>query len=172
MKKNILRITTVVMTSLMLMTGMASESKAINRNGGYSQNDVRVKSGLTKEEISQLLPYRMKELSEPLYNIENSDKPINALFLMSLMRLETGNGTSYSYRIKNNVGGVMGRNGTRYFNSKSECLYYMQDFLNRGYINQGRISVWTIGSKYCVGGNWASKVNRISINNMYRSWSL
>lgn len=83
----------------------------------------------------------MKELSKTIYKIENSNKPINAIFLMSIIRLETGNGTSYSYNYRNNVGGVMGRRGLRSFKTKDECLYYMQDFLYRGYIHQGRISV-------------------------------
>ena len=66
----------------------------------------------------------------------------------------------------------MGRRGLRTFNSKEQCLLYMQDFLYRGYINAGRRSVWNIGSKYCVGGNWAYKVNRLAIDSMQKSWGL
>ncbi len=138
--------------------------------GGYSQNDVRVKSGLTEQQIKNLLPKNMKQLSSTIYKIENSSRPINSHFLSSVVKLESGNGTSYSYRNRNNVGGIMGRNGLRKFASKEQSLYYMQDFLYRGYINRGRRNVWKIGSKYCVGGNWAYKVNRLSINSMRKSW--
>ncbi|WP_101773550.1 glucosaminidase domain-containing protein [Peptostreptococcus faecalis] len=156
------------------------------RVGGYSQNDVRVISCLSQDEIKQLLPARMKELAPTLYQIEHSEKPINALFLISVIRLESWNGSSYLYRVKNNVGGIKGaylttdKNGkTRKtygylgFSDKKQSLLYMQDFLSKGYIYTGntkkdRISVSKIGSKYCVGGNWAAKVNRIAKDTMYR----
>ena len=160
----------LVATLLVISTSIGGAEAKVR--GGYSQNDVRVKSGLSQEKIEQLLPKNMKSLAPAFYKIENSKKPINALFLASVVRLETGNGTSYSYRARNNVGGVMGRSGLRTFSSKEECLYYMQDFLYRGYINNGRRNVWNIGSKYCVGGNWAYKVNRLAINSMQKSWGL
>lgn len=165
--KKIATLLVAVLLSISMISGVDAKT-----GGGYSQNDVRVRSGLTSKQIEQLLPYNMKPLASTFYKIENSKKPINALFLASVVRLETGNGTSYSYRSRNNVGGVMGRNGLRTFSSKEECLYYMQDFLYRGYINNGRRNVWNIGSKYCVGGNWAYKVNRLAINSMQKSWGL
>lgn len=165
--KKIATLLVAVLLSISMINGVDAKAR-----GGYSQNDVRVRSGLTTKQIEQLLPYNMKPLAQTFYKIENSNKPINAIFLSSVVRLETGNGTSYSYRARNNVGGVMGRKGLRTFNSKEQCLFYMQDFLYRGYINAGRRSVWNIGSKYCVGGNWAYKVNRLSIGSMQKSWGL
>lgn len=170
--KNIKRTIVALALSTTLLIPAGANSNAINRQGGYNQNDVRVISGLTTEQIRELLPQNMKELAPILHDVEHRPNPINAIFLSSIIRLETGNGTSYSYRARNNTGGVMGRNGLRSFSSKNECVSYMHDFLNRGYIRQNRISVWRIGSKYCVGGNWASKVNNLSKNMMYRSWNL
>lgn len=165
--KKIATLLVTVLLSISMINGIDAKTR-----GGYSQNDVRVRSGLTTKQIEQLLPYNMKPLAPTFYKIENSNKPVNAIFLSSVVRLETGNGTSYSYRTRNNVGGVMGRRGLRTFNSKEQCLFYMQDFLYRGYINAGRRSVWNIGSKYCVGGNWAYKVNRLAIDSMQKSWGL
>lgn len=144
-----------------------SEAKT---KGGYNQHDVTVISGLSEKQIKELLPNKLKVLSKGLYNIEHSKKPINAIFLSSVIRLETGNGTSYLYRVKNNIGGVKGRYGYRMFNTKEQCLYYMQDFLYRGYIKQNRKSVWRIGQKYCVGGSWAKQVHSIALDMMKRNW--
>lgn len=163
---NYIRKVVVCIVMLVMLVGTSANAQVVR---GYSQNDVTVRSNLSESKIKELLPPRMKELSSILYQIERSNKPINALFLMSLIRLETGNGTSYSYRVRKNCGGVMGRYGLRSFNSREQCLLYMQDFLYRRYINIGRKSVWRIGKKYCVGGNWAYKVNSLAINYMYRA---
>lgn len=161
----------IILASLIIGFGMVIPYNAEAKNkGDYSQNDVSVISGLSENQIKNILPTRMKPLANTLYRIEHSKKPISAIFLASVIRLETGNGTSYSYRARNNVGGIMGRKGLRSFRTKDESLLYMQDFLNRGYIPQGRKSVWRIGSKYCVGGNWSYKVNRLAISMMKKSW--
>ena len=154
--------------SIATVLPIATPSYAANNRGGYSQNDVTVTSGLSVENIEQLLPSPMKSLSKVLYEIEHSENPINAIFLMSIMRLETGNGSSYSYRYRNNVGGIMGRRGLRTFKTKEDSLRYMHSFLNTGYINKGRRNVWNIGQKYCVGGNWSHKIHRLSLNSMYK----
>lgn len=168
MKKFLIAMILAVVTVMPLASGSIEAASVY----GYSQNNVRVTSGLSVEQLRTILPARMKELAPTLYSIEHSEQPINALFLASIVKLESGNGTSNAYRNKNNVGGVMGRGGLRYFNSRQECLRYMHSFLNRGYINRGYTSVWSIGPKYCVGGNWAGKVNSASVNFMYKAHPL
>ncbi len=76
---------------------------------------------------------------------------INAVFLAAITMNESGNGTSYSARKRNNVGGVRYRNSYRFrtYNNVSECLDDMAYNLKDNYINEGRTTVARIGSKYC-----------------------
>lgn len=160
MFKNLKRkiiVTTLLVTSVLSMSLTHIDAKELK---GYSQNNVTMRSGLSESQIRSILPSRMKELSSTIYQIENSNRPINALFLASIVKEETGNGTSNAYRNRNNVGGIMkSRGGLMNFSSKRASLQYMQNFLYRGYINQGRKTTAKIGAKYCVGGNWAGKIN-------------
>lgn len=45
------------------------------------------------------------------------------------------------------------------FNSLTEAIENEASYLETEYVNIGLVSVEQIASKYCVGGNWASKVN-------------
>lgn len=136
MKRILLSMVVFVLTFTTSITAQAEQ-----KIGVYNCNDVRTISNLTETEIRDRLPKKMKELAPTLYQIEHSKTPINAIFLASIIRLETGNGTSYSYNHRNNVGGIMGKSGLKTFKNKEESLTYMQSFLNRLYINQGRINV-------------------------------
>lgn len=87
---------------------------------------------------------------------------INALFVASIVVHESGWGTSRLAREENNLGGIVGRNGYRSFNSKEECISYMFDLLNRLYIGKGRDTVEKISKIYCVPpGHWEESINRI-----------
>lgn len=77
---------------------------------------------------------------------------INAMFVMSVSTLESGCGTTWRARTKNNF---YGAEVPRYFEDIYENSMYFGDFLNRLYINEGLISVWAIGPKYCPPNrNW------------------
>lgn len=167
MKKNILSLFCAVMILISSIGSVDAYSKAV-----YNSNNVAVISNLSEANIKALLPAKMKDLAKDLYRIEHSSKPINALFLMSIVRIETGNGSSSAYRVKNNVGGVRGKCGYRSFSSRGECLRYMQDFLYRGYISTGRKSVSSIGAKYSASGRWAAMVNSFATSSYRKACSL
>lgn len=127
-----------IVTGILVATMLTLSSVSINAlDRGYNQNDITMPSGLSVEQIRSALPYNLKPLANKICSIDRSDTPINALFLASIVRLETGNGTSYSYKYRNNVGGVMGRRGLRTFRSKEECLDYMHHFLSNKYVARG-----------------------------------
>ena len=79
---NYIRKVVVCIVMLVMLVGTSANAQVVR---GYSQNDVTVRSNLSESKIKELLPPRMKELSSILYQIERSNKPINALFLMSLI---------------------------------------------------------------------------------------
>src|SRR5690606_23019240 len=91
---------------------------------------------------------------------------------------ETGNGTSNAARYRNNVGGMMGRNGLMTFGSISEGIDAMARNLYRNYVTQGLTTVEQIQRKYApigaandpnnLNSNWTSGVysymNRLGVS--------
>lgn len=77
---------------------------------------------------------------------------LNPLFLAAIAQHETGNGTSRAILEKNNVAGMMGRNGLRTYNTLQESIDAMASNLRRNYLNQGLTTVSQIGAKYAPVG--------------------
>lgn len=77
---------------------------------------------------------------------------LNPLFLASIAMHETGNGTSKAIHEKNNVAGMMGKNGLRSYSTMQESIEAMASNLRRNYLNQGLTSVSQIGAKYAPVG--------------------
>lgn len=83
---------------------------------------------------------------------------------------ETGNGTSRAANEKNNVAGMMGKNGLRSYESVEESIFDMARNLRQNYVDQGRTTVAAIGAKYAPVGagndptglnnHWVTGVNR------------
>lgn len=137
----------------------------------FNPLDVRQISGLTEEQFKKLLPEALKEIAPVLYQAEHSDKPINGVFLMSICRLESADGTSELARTRNNIAGLNARDkdrGTDAYGSKfasksesanellrkirDEYIYSDSDFRANG------ISVYDVNKKYCSMCTWSYKV--------------
>ncbi|RLQ91016.1 glucosaminidase domain-containing protein [Planomicrobium sp. Y74] len=83
---------------------------------------------------------------------------------------ETGNGTSRAANEKNNIAGMMGKNGLRSYDSVEESIFDMARNLRQNYLNQGKTTVAAIGAKYAPVGagndptglnnHWVTGVNR------------
>ncbi len=83
---------------------------------------------------------------------------------------ETGNGTSRAANEKNNIAGMMGKNGLRSYDSVEESIFDMARNLRQNYLNQGKSTVAEIGAKYAPVGagndptglnnHWVTGVNR------------
>lgn len=123
--------------------------------------DITQKSNLVPDMIESLLPEDLKGLGQAFRDGEEKHN-INALFVLAIVRLESGNGTSYLARDKNNLGGIKsGEDGYRAFSSKEECVAYMFDLLDRLYISKGRDTIEKIGHVYCATSGWISQVTSI-----------
>jgi hypothetical protein len=95
---------------------------------------------------------------------------IDPALLAAIAIHETGNGSSSAARKKNNIGGMMGKNGLMSFNSIQEGIDKMASNLKRNYIDQGLTSIQQIQKKYAPVGaandptnlnsNWISGVSR------------
>ncbi len=73
---------------------------------------------------------------------------INPAFLAAISMHETGNGTSNAARFKNNVAGMMGKNGLKSYESVQDSIFDMARNLRNNYLNQGKTTVSAIGAKY------------------------
>ena len=79
---------------------------------------------------------------------------INALFAISIAVIESGAGTSYNARKRNNLFGI---GPHKVFNSYNDCIDYLGRLLNKTLYRDKSID--TIGRIYCTDGtNWAGKV--------------
>lgn len=91
-------------------------------------------------------------------------------FLSAIAIHETGNGSSRAVNEKNNVAGMMGKNGLRSYDSVEESIFDMARNLRQNYLNQGITTVAAVGAKYAPVGagndpnglnnHWVAGVNR------------
>ena len=91
-------------------------------------------------------------------------------FLSAIAIHETGNGSSRAVNGKNNVAGMMGRNGLRSYDTLEESIFDMARTLRQNYLNQGITTVAAVGAKYAPVGagndptglnnHWVTGVNR------------
>ena len=122
--------------------------------------------------IEQVLSSKGKSSSklynagEALYQMEQNHQ-INGLFALSVASLESGWGTSSAAKNKNNLFGIMSKGGIKSFSSVNENIDYFGNLISDYYISKGRTTITSIGAKYCVGGDWANKVQ--SMLNTYTS---
>jgi len=65
---------------------------------------------------------------------------------------ETGNGSSRTVNEKNNVAGMMGKNGLRSYQSVEDSIFDMARNLRQNYLDQGKDTIAAIGAKYAPVG--------------------
>lgn len=65
---------------------------------------------------------------------------------------ETGNGSSKAANEKNNVAGMMGKNGLRSYESVEDSIFAMARNLRKNYLNEGKDTIAKIGAKYAPVG--------------------
>jgi hypothetical protein len=73
---------------------------------------------------------------------------INPAFLAAVSMHETGNGASNAARFKNNVAGMMGKNGLKSYVSVEESIFDMARNLRNNYLDEGKLTIAAIGAKY------------------------
>lgn len=117
------------------------------------------KTNLSAEQLNRILSKGLSGYGEAFYNMEQKYN-INAIFAISVAELESGSGTSYSFRARNNAFGI-GPGKT--FSSVEAGIEYFGQLMNKP-LYYGK-SISSIGSIYCVGGNWANKVKSLMNNN-------
>ncbi|TWT03673.1 glucosaminidase domain-containing protein [Planomicrobium sp. CPCC 101079] len=77
---------------------------------------------------------------------------IDPNLLTAIAKHETGNGTSRAVNEKNNVAGMMGKDGLRSYGSVEESIFDMARNLRQNYLDQGKDTIAEIGAKYAPVG--------------------
>ncbi|MBU8918248.1 glucosaminidase domain-containing protein [Bacillus sp. FJAT-29953] len=77
---------------------------------------------------------------------------INPNLLASIAVHETGNGKSRAANEKNNIAGMMGKNGLRQYESVAESIGDMARNLRQNYLDKGYDTIAKIGAKYAPVG--------------------
>jgi beta-N-acetylglucosaminidase len=148
-----------------------------NRNSIKAQ-DMRQKSPVTEEELREYL-----QRFPDLLGIEGAmikaqeEYNVNALMLLAIIRLESGNGRSRLATNQNNLGGITSPNRSvavyRSFDSKEECVMFMARLLGEQYLTEGGrfFSGYTlvdINKRYSTTSDWSDKIADIILEICYR----
>lgn len=137
----------------------------------YNPYDIKEPSNISRERMSKLLEgtsFNNKDVIETIYNGERSENPVNAVFLISMLRWESGHGYSKLAKSNNNISSVKSRSGSwRSYNSYEECVQEVIELLSRDYLNENGkyyngTSIWNINEKYCETNEWADSINKIA----------
>jgi len=99
---------------------------------------------------------------------------IDPALLAAIAVHETGNGSSNAVKNKNNVGGMMGKNGLMTFNSLEEGIEKMASNLKRNYIDKGLTTIQQIQKKYAPVGadNDPNGLNNYWVNGVTRYYNM
>lgn len=125
-----------------------------------NSNSVLQLGTVTAEQLNkQFARYKNSRLQGKGQVFINMEKKygISAKFMAAIATQESGAGSSKRARSHNDCFGMTGFRGKKWasIDSNIESAFSLID---RVYIKHGRTTVPSIGKKYCVGGNWASKV--------------
>lgn len=118
-----------------------------------------VKTNIKPSELEKILSKGLLGYGQAFYDMEQK-YGINSIFAISVAELESGYGTSSAFRSKNNAFGI---GPGRRFNSVESGIDYFGQLMNKS-LYCGK-SIDRIGSVYCVGGSWASKVKSLMCEN-------
>lgn len=134
--------------TVMASTGLITPMGTVGTGSNY---DVRNPSGVTASSLNAKFGGKLKGTGDEF--IKAGEKyGIDPAFLASIAMHETGNGTSNAIKTKNNVGGMMGKNGLMSFGSIEKGIDAMASNLKRLYIDQGLTTVEEIQKKYAPVG--------------------
>ncbi|MCL2774780.1 MAG: glucosaminidase domain-containing protein [Oscillospiraceae bacterium] len=123
-------------------SGNTAQGYVIFTENNIKTEDMRKKSELDKEELSEYLEKfpNLSGIEDALISAQD-DYSVNAILILAIVRLESGNGGSRLAKSKNNLGGLVssGRTVTVYktFDTKSDCVTYMAQLLSENYLTEG-----------------------------------
>ena len=104
--------------------------------------DLRKKSKLDKNKLAEYMKKfpSLSGIEDTLVAIQD-EYNVNALLVLAIVRLESGNGKSSIAQSRNNLGGLIGYDNSvpvyKSFDSRSDCIIYMANLLSKHYLTEG-----------------------------------
>lgn len=150
-KKRVVVILSLI-TAIMLMCSPA-----------YASNYLATASGLTAAEYETLMPEALKGYGGTIYDMEQKYE-INGTFLLSVIILESGHGTSGLAQENKNVAGNKATDGWKAFGTITEGIEYAAENLATNYLKEdGKYyrgdTVKDISTLYCEQSeSWAQQI--------------
>lgn len=86
----------------------------------------------------------------PVIQAAAAEHGVDPVLVEAIIRYESAHATSHAAQKKNNLAGIMGRNGQRRYASKEACVRDLARILGE-YKAKGRVTVAQIGRVYCTG---------------------
>lgn len=137
----------------------------------YNPNNISEISNISTNKIKELLngtSFNTDDIANTIKYGETLEHPINAIFLISMLRWESGHGWSELARTHNNISSVKSRSGGwRVYDSYNECVLETIGLVSNQYLDpngnyyNGK-SIWSINEKYCETNEWADNINKIA----------
>lgn len=137
-----------------LKTGIWFIERPVNKT-----MDAFTRTNILPEKLETILSKGLCGYGQAFYDMEQK-YGVNSIFAISVAELESGSGTSHAFKNKNNAFGI---GPGRRFSSVESGIEYFGQLMNKS-TYYGK-SIDKIGSIYCVGGNWASKVKSLMCTN-------
>lgn len=140
-----------------------------SRSGSALTPSPTGQSGLSLTELKKLTyGTALEGIETSLLKIE-TDYNCNALFALSVAKVESGCGASLLGRTKNNLFGIRGKSDWRSFTSKSECILFFGKMMKSNYFSKGYLTLERIGPRYAEGSTtWAVHTKNYMIADMHK----
>ncbi len=137
-----------------------------SRSGSGIAPTASGRSGLTLANLKTLTKGTgLVGTEEAFLAIEKANN-VNALFAIAVAKHESGNGYSSLSIHQNNLFGLKGYNGWMSFKTKSACIAYFGQLIQKNYIRKGYTTPARIGMKYAESNAWASRITEYMIREM------
>jgi hypothetical protein len=141
-----------------------------SRSGSDLAYSTTGKSGLSLDELKKLTRGTGLEGTEEAFLTIEVTNNVNALFALSVAKLESASGNSALARNQNNLFGFRGHSGWMSFKTKTDSVIFFGRLIESNYVGKGFDTVDKIGPRYAEGSTtWAEKVKAIMISDMRRA---
>lgn len=138
----------------------------------YNPNDLRVKSNASVNDIYNMLEGCKYQYSDVAAAIKEAEEKynINAVFIVSLTKFESGNGSNKLTKEHYNITSMKNiQGGWKHFESYQHCIDYTCRCLNRSYLNPNGCyfkgyGIQDVNTYYCTENWWGNSINNISYN--------
>jgi beta-N-acetylglucosaminidase len=167
LKKLIVEINKKPTPSIAVLPKVLNPEIALPSRGILNDYDLTRPSGRTEKEINYLLTdTKLSNLGKVTLEAEKQFG-VNAIFIISVAQLESGYGSSYLARTKNNLFGLNAWGNTTSeirrraysYKTKGDCIKSFAEIIRTKYLDKKRTTISSIGEIYCEKSEyWVDKI--------------